>query len=138
MTIVFYCSWKLKFSKKFKWKQNALLLTFKPLLYSNLIFSDHSIQIKMKKVLFLILNFFHSLLSVDAQTASNGQQVSKISKDIVFVSRREQGAPKSNDKDSRGKRPLWEQTNMFGTRIKIMWEEQLNSCHFAAMFYLFV
>ena len=23
------------------------------------------------------------------------------------------------------KRPLWEQSNMFGTRIKIIWQEQL-------------
>ena len=34
-------------------------------------------------------------------------------------------APKNNEINSKVKRPLWEQRNMLGARIKIMWEEQL-------------
>ena len=35
---------------------------------------------------------------------------------------------KGTNKNNQVKRPLWEQRNMFGPRIKIMWEEQLVDC----------
>ena len=33
--------------------------------------------------------------------------------------------PKNNERNSEVKKPSWKQMNMFGTRLKIMWEEQL-------------
>ena len=44
---------------------------------------------------------------------------------IVFVSTEEKGGERTMRQTLNVKSPLWKQRNMFGARIKIMWEEQL-------------
>ena len=44
---------------------------------------------------------------------------------IVFVFNTRKRAPKNNQTNCKVKIPLCEQRNMFGARIKIMWQEEL-------------